>query len=56
MSSKNDVTGDLIKSKPSDMYSEHFDAIFRPSLDILKKLTIIPEEEVKDLEWDDDAD
>lgn len=29
MTAKNDITGDLIKSKPSDTYSANYDAIFR---------------------------
>ena len=29
MATKNDVTGDLIKSKYSDSYADRFDAIFR---------------------------
>jgi hypothetical protein len=29
MATKNDVTGDLIKSKYSDSYADKFDAIFR---------------------------
>ena len=45
MSSKNDVTGDLIKSKPSSTYADNFDAIFRPSLDKLKDLKVIDKED-----------
>ena len=41
MSSKNDVTGDLIKTKPSSTYADNFDSIFRPSLDKLKDLKVI---------------
>ena len=41
MSSKNDVTGDSIKSKPSNTYADNFDSIFRPSLDKLKDLKVI---------------
>ena len=45
MSSKNEITGDLIKTKPSDTYADNFDAIFRPSLDKLKNLKVIDKEE-----------
>ena len=41
MSSKNDVTGDLIKTKPSSTYADNFDSIFRPSLNKLKDLKVI---------------
>lgn len=29
MTAKNDITGDLIKSKPSDTYASNYDQIFR---------------------------
>ncbi len=45
MSSKNPITGDLIKSKPSDTYADNFDAIFRPSLDKLKNLKAIDKDD-----------
>ena len=39
---KNNITGDLIQSKPSDVYSANFDAIFR-------KDTELTEEELEEL-------
>ena len=41
MASKNSITGDLIKTKPSSTYADNFDSIFRPSLNKLKDLKVI---------------
>jgi hypothetical protein len=50
MSSKNEHTGDLIKTKPSDTYADNFDAIFRQTptsslLDDLKNLKAIDKDD-----------
>lgn len=45
MATKNDVTGDLIQSKPSQLYADRFDAIFRKP----KKMT---EQELYESELD----
>ena len=69
MTSKNSITGDSLINKVGSKeqkrkFDENFDTIFRPSLDKLKKLTIIDKEdpywkkyfEGKDDDWDTRGD
>ena len=47
MKNKNNITGDLIQSKPSQLYADNFDAIFR-------KPKVYTDLEVLQWKWHDD--
>jgi len=54
MTNKNNITGDLIKTKPSDTYADNFDAIFRKDAELteeeleeLRKLLKLPRKDAQ---------